>query len=90
MKITQISFFNQSIKWALGFDSDISTIWLCYMLQISHQKLNGIARKHNGKFQRRHRTDNNHVVFLNKEDAQAAADELDAILLARKLGKVNV
>lgn len=86
MNVKRITLCSGLVKWVLCLGQESNSIWICYGLNISHQKLSAVARKHQGKFIKRHMDYSKYVAFSKEENARAAADELDALIIAKKLG----
>ena len=79
--------FNSTQKYTLFYKCYNNVPVFIEVLDISHQKLSVITRKHHGRFTRRRIDGDSSITFFKIEDAESCVEELNAMLVTKSLVK---
>lgn len=79
--------FNSTQKYTLFYKCHNNVPVFIEVLDISHQKLSVITRKHHGRFTRRRIDGDSSITFFKIEDAESCVEELNAMLVSKELIK---
>lgn len=79
--------FNSTQKYTLFYKCHNNVPVFIEVLDISHQKLSVITRKHHGRFTRRRIDGDSSITFFKIEDVESCVEELNAMLVSKELIK---